>query len=412
MSDNTLLKRKIAEQNKLWNHMQEIQTAAESEDRDWTATEREDWDKDEARITEVSKDIERLEAQANRDVVDYSAALRSAVDNDVSTDEERLATATKAYGTAFGTYMRKGMEGLNTEQRSMLIERATTDPQATAPGAVGGYLIPPGYRQTMTESLKAFGGLYNHANVINTATGNNLQWPSNNDTGNKGRIIDENTAVTTTQVTYGTKSLGAYTYSSDQVLVSLQLLQDSVFDLDTWLPRKLGERLGRIYATHFITGNGTTQPEGILTNATQGVTAASGSLTYDNIIDLEHSVDPAYRNSRSRFIFNDSTLAAVRKLKDTQNRPLYLPVPVPGTPATINGVSYTIDQDMPSIGTGNKSVAFGDFNAAYIVRQVLDIQLARLAERYAEKLQVGFFAFTRMDAKIDDSGAYRILAHS
>lgn len=413
-----LLKRKVEEQNKLFNRMQELQRVAEDEARDWTAEERANWDKANDDIDVVSADIERLERQANRDKVDHDAVLRGKTGSEnggaEKSDEERQVESDKAYNKAFTRYMRSGLEGLDTEQRAMLIEkRATTDPQATTSGSVGGYLIPPGYRQSMTDALKAFGGLYNYANVITTSTGNPLQWPNNDDTSNKGRILAENTAVTTNQVTWGSKTIGAYMYSSDQVLVSLQLLQDSVFNLDQWLPMKLGERLARIQADHYITGNGSTQPEGILTNGVTGVTAASGSLSYDNLIDLEHSIDPAYRASgRCRFIFNDTTLAVIRKLKDTQNRPLWLPVPVPGMPSTINGIEYTIDQSMPAVGTGLKSIAFGDFQRGLIIRQVLDIQFARLAERYAEMLQVGFFAFMRLDAKVDDAKAYKILVHA
>lgn len=408
------LKRLVAEQNRTFARMQELQERAETEGRDWTAEERQNWDEANSRLDVLEGDIARLEGAARREAVDFSKFVSTTGNAETPEDREARAKAEdERYVRAFGTYMRCGFGGLTADEQSLLLTRATTDPQATTPGADGGYLIPPGYRAVMTETMKAFGGLYNHAHIIDTATGNPLQWPTNNDTANKGSIISENAAVTTNHVVLGTKTIGAYTYSSDQVLVSMELLQDSVFDLDTFLPRKLGERIGRIYADHFITGNGSSQPEGILTNATSGVTAASGSLSYDNVIDLEHSVDPAYRASgRCRFIFADSTLAVLRKLKDTQNRPLWLPVPVPGMPATINGLPYTIDQSMPAVGTGNKSIAFGDFQAAYIVRQVRDIQFARLAERYAEKRQVGYFAFSRMDAKVDDSAAYRVLTHA
>lgn len=411
-----LLKRKIEEQNKLFNRMQQIQQVAEDESRDWTAEERANWDKANTDIDLVSADIVRLDKQAQRDSVNHSSVLNAGTSLEIpeQTDEQRSAEYEEKYDKAFTSYMRGGLDRLTTEQRGILLEnRAATDPQATTPGNVGGYLIPPGYRAIMTENLKAFGGVYNLANVITTSTGANLQWPNNDDTTNKGAILAENTAVPVQEVLYGTKSIGAYTYTSNRVMVSLQLLQDSAFSLDSWLPKKLGTRLGRIIADHLVTGNGTSQPEGLLTNAVSGVTAASAALTYDNLIDLEHSVDPAYRDGGSvRFLFNDSTLAVIRKIKDTQGHPLWLPVPTPGFPASINGHAYTIDQSMPSVATGQKSIAFGDFSAGLIVRQVLDVQFARLAERYAEMLQVAFFAFMRLDAKQDDANAYRVLTHA
>ena len=412
MSD--MLKRKIEEQNKLFNRMQEIQQRAEDENRDWTAEERTNWDDANARIDEVSADIERLQRQAQLDSVDYRQVVHAGAAGEVETPEQRDEKRAEEYEGAFGEFMRRGLDKLTDRQRVLMAEsRAGDGIQGTTSNSIGGYLIPPGYRAVMVEAMKAYGGLINHANVITTSTGNPLQWPSNDDTSNKGAILAENTQIGTQEVTFGTNTLGAYMYTSKLVLVSLQLLQDSAFDLNTWLPRKLGERIGRATAEHFITGSGSGQPEGIATNATNGITAASAALTYDNLIDLEHSIDPAYRASgRCRFLFNDSTLGVVRKLKDTMGRPLWLPVPVPGMPATVNGVAYTIDQGMPSVGTGNKSVLFGDFHAGYLVRQVLDMHMARLAERYMDFLQVGFFSFMRLDATPDDPRAVRALVHA
>lgn len=405
----------VERQNRLWNRMQEIQRVSEDEKRDWTAEERENWDKAETELRSVSEDIERLERSKQLGEVDRSKQL------DVDTgpaDDKRETGADKdeRYTEAFGKYLRGGLERLTMAERDLLIANAGDEirAQGTTSGSVGGYLIPPGYRAVMTEALKAYGGLINHANVITTSTGNPLQWPSNDDTGNVGAILAENTQIPTQDVALGTKSIGAYMYTSKLVLVSLQLLQDSAFDLDTWLPGKLGERIGRATAAHFISGTGTGQPEGVATNATASVTGTgTTAISYDNLIDLEHSVDPAYRQGGNvRFIFNDTTLSALRKLKDSDNRPLWLPVPVPGMPATINGLSYSIDQGMASPGASAKSILFGDFRAGYLVRQVLDMQMVRLAERYMDFLQVGFFGFLRCDAKPDNTAAYKAFQHA
>jgi len=402
----------------LSHRMQEIISDTEKAG-EWSAEQRTNFDAASGRATELEHKITELEADLARSArltelnsVDYGKVLRAGSISETPEDNSEKRAA--EYERTFGSYIRNGLDNLSGEQRQLLLENRAVGPgQVTATNTAGGYLIPPGYRAVMTEAMVAFGGLYNHANVITTSTGNPLQWPSNDDTSNVGAILEEANVVPAGSATIGTNTIGAYMYTSKLVLVSLQLLQDSAFDLDTWLPRKLGQRLGRAQSTHFITGNGTTQPEGIATNSTNGVTAASAALTYDNLIDLEHSVDPAYRASGTcRFLFNDSTLGVLRKLKDTQGRPLWLPVPVPGMPATINGVQYTIDQGVASVAATNKSVFFGDFHAGYIVRQVLDMQMARLSERYADLLQVGFFGFTRLDAKKDDPRAVRSLVHS
>jgi HK97 family phage major capsid protein len=416
------LKRLIDKQNRLHNRMQDILAAAEEENRDWTAEERTNWDAANADIDVVSADIERLEKNAKLDKIDYRQVIQGQGTGEPeapeATDEERAAR----HEETFGAFLRGGMGALTTEQRTVMAEHRAS-PQGVGIPADGGFLVPPGYRAVMTETLKAYGGLINHANVVTTSTGNPLQWPTNDDTGNVGAILNENTAIVELGATFGTKTVGAFMYTSKLVRVSLQLLQDSAFNLDNWLPRKLGERIGRAVADDLVNGTGTTEPFGILPTATpssavltaaawNGNTAADHALIYNAIIDLEHSVDPAYRQMGNvRYLFSDRTLAVLRKVKDSQNRPLWLPVPVAGMPATVNGQPYQIDQAMPStpyIAT-NRPILFGDFRAGYLVRQALDVQMVRLAERYAEMLQVGFFGFMRLDAVPDDAAAVKAL---
>lgn len=421
MSDE--LKKKTEQYNKIYQRMQDIQERAEEEGRDWTAEERTNWDKGNEDINVIEADIERLQNQAKRarkvaelDSVDLSQVVDTRAGGEVETPEARAEKASAEYNRAFSQYMRRGLEGLNIEQRQLLISNSseldTRAAQATTSGAAGGYLIPPGYRTVLVETMKAYGGLLNHANVITTSTGNPLQWPTNDDTANVGAILAEGSTAPEIDTTFGTRTIGAYMYTSNLVKASLQILQDSAFNLDVWLPTKLGVRLGRIVATHLVSGSGSGQPEGAATNATVSVTGADQtSITYDNLIDLEHSLDPAYRAAACRFLMADQTLATLRKLKDTMGRPIWLPVPTPGFPATINGLPYTIDQGMSVPGASNKSILFGDFNAGYIVRQVLDMQMVRFGERFMTELQVAYLAFLRLDARPDDPSAIRAFQH-
>jgi len=402
------LERLIDEQNKLWKRMCDIRDAAEREGRDLTAEERANWDEAEKRLTEVSGDIERLERMARLEKVDWSQVVVTGGGGDDVAADRRAA-----YEEAFGLWLRGGMERLNPEQRQMLAAAyEEVRAQGTSPDTAGGYLVPEGFRNVMTETLKAFGGIMNVANVITTSTGNPLVWPTNDDTGNVGAILGENTQVTEQDVTFGQNTLGAHTYTSNLVRVSLQLLQDSAFDLESWLPRKLGERIGRAAAQHFATGSGTGQPQGI-TQGTVGVTGATSAqpvITYDDLVDLEHSVNSAYR-SRARYVLSDAALKLIRKLKDSQDRPLWVPVPAPGFPATINGYPYTVDDGMPAPAPDAVSIAFGDFQAGYVIRQVQGVQVMRLSERYADYLQVGFLGFSRLDGRIDDASAFRLFKH-
>jgi len=422
---SVMLRDKIDQQNRLWHRMQEIQRAALEGNRDWTAEERTNWDAADAEITTVSEDIERLERMANLESVDYGQARQgTGADAPASAPDTDEARA-EAYDQAFGRWIRGGMDYCTSEQRQLMASNAAVGEQRAYQGittpSLGGYLVPAGFRNTMTETLKAFGGLINFANVIQTETGNPLSWPTNDDTGNIGAILNENTQITEQEATFGTKAVGAYTYTSKLVRVSLQLLQDNVFDLDNWLPRKLGERIGRAVANDLVNGTGVGQPTGALPTSVNGATVsaanfidydggAGGHLGYNALVDLEHSIDPAYRAlGDTRYLFSDSTLKILRKYVDTPLRPIWNPVPVMGQPATINGQPYSIDQAMPAATGTNKPILFGNFNAGFLVRQALDVQAVRLTERYADFLQVGYFGFMRIDSVPDDTAAYKHL---
>lgn len=412
---STLLTRALEKRATVWSQMQEIQARAEGENRDLTAEERQAWDAAEADLTAASGDVERLERMARLDTVQRDNLV---IAGGQPEEERDKAGASEAdYRSAFGQFVRRGMGGLTPEQRQLMMSNADeVRAAATSPGSAGGYFIPTETLQKITETMKAYGGILGLANVITTASGNPLNWPSNNDTSNVGAILSENSQITEQDVTLGQKTLGSFTYTSKLVRVSLQLLQDSQFDIDTWLPRKLGERIGRAVAAHLATGAGTTEPEGLFTNATAGKTGTTGQTTsviYDDLIDLIHSVDPAYRASGNcGFAMSDTALKMVRKLKDGNNLPLWQPSTQLGVPDTLLGYRVTIDNGIPVPAANAKSIGFGDINAAYVVRQVAGGQMMRLEERYADYLQVGFFGFLRLDAKPDDTSAFRVYAHS
>lgn len=401
------MNRLVEEQNKLWARMQEIRQAATDENRDWTAEERTNWDEAEKRLDQVSGDIERLERADRLDAIDRRRNEGGGDDPAPDADPEQ-----RAYDDAFWSYVRNGLVSMPPEQRQ-LVEATYSEQeqraQGTIAGSAGGFLIPEGFRNRITETLKAFGGLLSVVSVINTETGQELPWPTNDDTSNEGEIIGENVQNNEQDVTFGAKRLRAHIFSSKIVRVARTLTQDAGIDLEAFLARKLGERIGRRSARAWTTGTGVDQPQGITVGITVGKTGASGQTTsviYDDLVDLEHSVDPAYRMN-ARYAFHDSTLKALRKIVDSDGRPLFLPVPAPGFPATINGWPYTIDNSMPEMAASANSIVFGDLMAGYVVRQVLGVQLLRLEERYADFLQLGFLGFARMDGMIDDASAIK-----
>lgn len=383
----------------------------------WSAEQEATWAKLEAEIAEGTKTIDRAEQHLAADAIDSEVVARQEFETGASRDE---------YDSVFRNYLRNGAQSLDTRGREVLQNRglATMDASVRnalgeATGGAGGYTVPPGFWARVTETMLAFGNVAGVANVITTATGQDLPWMTNDDTANEGAILAENTAIGTQDVTFGTKTLGAYLYTSKLVRVSVQLLQDSSLDIEAFLARKFATRLARIHNRHQTTGTGAGQPQGIVTGATTGKTTASSSaITYTEIIDLIHSVDPAYRFTNAKFMMNDQILAYIRKIKDDiggagLGRPLWEPSTQVGIPNSIVGYPYVVNQHMAStVATTNTTVLFGDFQTGYVVRNVKNAQLVRLAERYAEFLQVGFFMYDRQDAVVDDTAAYKALVQA
>lgn len=321
----------------------------------------------------------------------------------------------KAYAKTFASFLRNGMEGLTADDRRAMAGQfqQPQNAQGVGTGSAGGYVVPPEFRDRMVEVMKYFGPMLQVAEIIETNTGANLPWPTADDTGNVGAILAENTAMTEQDVTVGTASLDAYMYTSKLVRVSYQLLQDRP-DFDTWLAKKLGERIGRIWNAHFTTGTGSSQPDGIVTSATVGVAgtgsfATTGGITYAQLVDLTESMDEAYLGTDGAiFMGHQSVRKALRKIVDGDGRPMWSEGLSAGVPSTIFNVPFRVNNDMATLAASSKSLIYGNMREAYAIRIVRDILSKRLEERYAEFLQVGFFAFARADGTLQNANAVRV----
>lgn len=397
---------------RLWDEMKEILDAGERNNRDLTGEENESYEKREVELEDLTREIQNRE---KAEQLETRLAQPQAEPN--VNGQRRVEPQLASYELAFKAYLRGGRAALDATQMRVLQKGYVTpepDGEARAlstTGTAGGYTIPAGFQRDLVKTMKAYGAVMRSARVISTDSGSSLPYPAVNDTGNVGAILAENTQISEQDVAFTQKTLGAFMYTSKLVRVSFQLMQDSAFDIEAELRELLGERLGRILNTHFTVGVGTTEPQGLVTGGTSGVTAASATaIAPDEIISLAHSVDPAYRTSgRARFMMSDAVIAMVRKLKATTNEYLWQPSMQAGVPDTLFGYPVEINQDMPAATTGLKPVAFGDFFAGYIIREVRGIQVVRLDERYADYLQVGFFGFARYDGQTRDAGAYRLL---
>lgn len=277
---------------------------------------------------------------------------------------------------------------------------------------IGGYLVPEEWAARIIETMKYYGPMLEAGNVFNTANGRPLNIPTEDITNQKGAIIAEDIADSEQLVNWGTKDYGAYMYTSKIIPISLELLQDNDYDVESRVINAAGERIGRILNEHFTTGTGSGQPQGIVTGAgNSSITMVKDVLTIDALLGLEHSVDRAYRSRpKTGWMFHDSTLLALKKLSfSTTNLgfPLWMPSARVGAPDTILGYRYWINNDMQDISTEDQwPILFGDMDA-YGIRQVRGINLRRTTERYWERRVVAYNAIARYDALVEDQNAIK-----
>lgn len=322
-------------------------------------------------------------------------------------------TADDTLERAFSHYLRTGQQNADLVQLRAQSEGAPTE---------GGYLVPDSFRNKLVERMKAFGGIANHAETLNTSDGRPMPWPTIDDTANVGEIVQEGgTFSTGADLVFGEASLGAYRYmagggSALPLRVSVELLQDAAFDVEALVSRKLGERIARIQATHLISGNGASQPLGI----TYGLvgTEVSSALSYDDLVDAIHRVDPAYRESGCKWAFNDLALAAVKKIKDSHGDPIWRPMNADMATdtggGTLLGYPVVIDQGFSNLTLTSGALinwgVFGNIAEGYVVRRVKDFTLVVNPWTRAANGQVEYTAWARMDATRQNTNAYTVLA--
>lgn len=358
-----------------------------------------------AQISRINALNERAASDRTNDAV-FEAADRSARDNGSQAS------------AIFAKWLRGGDKALNAADWEIV--RAT---MSTGTTTEGGYTVQTEVATSVLEALKAYGGMRSIAEVFSTVQGNPMNWPTSDGTSEEGEIVDENASATDADATFGVKSLPVYKYSSKVIAVPVELLQDSNVDIEAFVRARLATRLGRITNKHFTIGTGSSQPNGVVTAAGVGVTAANSSsqvtaVTYNSLIDLQHSVDPAYREGGNcRFMFADSTLKAIRKIVDGQSRPIFVPGYEQGNPGgapdRLLGDPITINQSVAAMAASAKSILYGDFSH-YKIRDVMGVELQRYTDSaYAKKGQVGFLAWMRSGGNlVDVGGAVKVFVNA
>lgn len=329
-------------------------------------------------------------------------------------------------------FLQGGLSALSQDQMAELRARqaggdmnaAWNLPQAamsTTTPTEGGFTVAPEFSQSMEVAMRAYGAMLGEGTRVRTRSGAQMNVPVADPTAEEGEIVGQNQGATGQDTTFTNITIDVYRYSSKKIAVPWELIQDSMFDIEAYLQAILAMRMGRIRGKHTTIGTAVGQPRGIVPAASIGKTGASGqttSITYDDMVDLEHSVDPAYRALPSiGFMMHDATLARVRKLKDSNGRPIFVPGYEQGNPGgapdRLLNRRIVINQDMPVMAANAKSILFGAF-AKYWHREVMDFTLFRFTDSaFTLNGQVGFCAFQRCGGNlVDAGGAVKAYANS
>jgi HK97 family phage major capsid protein len=359
------------------------------------------YEKMEADVVALGKEIDRLEKQEALDR-ELSKPLNTPLTEKPSSQGagSRGGRASSEYQRAFWNAMRtRSGEGLDPVIKNAL--QIGTDTE-------GGYLVPDEFERTLIEALDEENIFRKLANVITTSSGDR-KIPV---VASKGTAswIDEEGAITESDDAFGQVSIGAYKLGT-MIKVSEELLNDNVFNLESYIAREFARRIGSKEEDAFFTGDGSGKPTGILAatgGAQVGVTASSATaINIDEILDLFYSLKSPYRN-KAVFVMNDATIKAIRKLKDGQGQYIWQPSLQAGTPDTILNRPVYTSSYVPTIAASAKSIIFGDFGYYWVADRQGRV-FKRLNELYAATGQVGFVATQRVDGKLILPEAIKVL---
>jgi len=353
------------------------------------------YDRMEQDVVNLGKEIERLERQAAID-----AELNRPVSDPITTKpgkaagEEKTGRASDEYRASYWNMMRSKVPTAGI----MNALQVGTDSE-------GGYLVPDEFERTLVEALEEENIFRRLAHVIRTSSGDR-KIPV---VATKGTAswIDEEGAYTESDDAFGQVSIGAYKLGT-MIKVSEELLNDSVFNLETYISKEFARRIGAAEEAAFFTGNGTGKPTGVLTSVSAGVTAASATaVTAEEIMDLFYALNAPYRK-KAVWVLNDSTVKAIRKLKTGQGDYIWQPSLAAGTPDMLMGRPIYTSAYMPVMAASAKSIMFGDLSYYWIAdRQSRSFK--KLNELYAATGQVGFLGMERVDGKLVLTEAVKVL---
>lgn len=388
-----------AKRNQTWEAAKAFAETHQTDKGTLSAEDNATYEKMEQEISDLGREIARRERQEALDAELAKPTAEPITSKPMSGKgkEDKTGRASEEYKTSFWNVMR----AKNPMPAVLNALQVGTDSE-------GGYLVPDEFEHTLVQGLEDENIFRQMAKIIQTSSGDR-KIPV---VATKGTAswIDEEGAFPESDDAFGQVSIGAYKLGT-LIKVSEELLNDSVFDLESYIATEFARRIGNKEEEAFFTGDGNGKPLGILADnggAESGTTTASPTaVTADELIDLFYSLKAPYRKS-AVWVLNDATIKAIRKLKDSTGQYLWQPSIVAGTPDTILGRPVKTSAYMPTLAAGNKTIAFGDFGY-YWVADRQGRSFKRLNELYAANGQVGYLAFQRVDGKLILPEAIKVL---
>lgn len=425
MSD--YVKTLLDERQSAWHAAKEILDRCAAEKRERTAEESESFDRANADIDRLGREIEdwKRAAEVERENDVARAAFETLVRPEVDASQsQRQVSALERFlrtGDMTGlTQDRDGGQAITVDiSEAARISRAirsgmdASEVRAIYSGSTSGSLtIPTTFVRELYQYMEASSAIRRLANVLTTASGEPMEFPTVATHGVGTQVASESTTLAGTDPAFGKMTLNSYRYGQ-LVKLSNTVVTDAGIDITGFVAQNIGRALGRITDTAYVTGGGSTAPNGIVTAAGTGVKTGGTlvPLTFENLIDLQHSVVAEYRENSS-WVMNDTTAGSLRKIREdggTSGAFIWQPSSQVGAPDMLLGRPVYTDVNFAAQGSAARAVAYGDFSA-YYVRDVGGVRLERSDERYFDTDEVGFRGVVRTDGDLIDSNAIKTSA--
>jgi HK97 family phage major capsid protein len=364
------------------------------------------------------------EQKAYDDLSNEFALLKqqiSAHEKALEEDETYIVNQLKSNGSqanpdasaALQLYLRKRPDSLSAKEIEVV-----RNAMSTTTGAEGGFTVDQTVAKLVVDAMKAYGGMRSVATVLSVENGASMSMPESDGTSEEGEIVGQNASATLGEITFTSHTHEVYKWSSRYLALPWELIQDSGINMVDFVITRLATRIARGSNRKYTAGTGTNEPFGVVTRSGVGLVGATGSattVTYDQIVRLDHSIDPAYR-ARSQFMMHDDTVLAIRLIKDGSQRPIFVPGYETGNPGgapdRLLNRPIVVNQHMPVMAANAKSILAGDFSY-YWIRDVMNTEIRVFDDSaFALKGQRGFCGWARSGGQLTSTNAVKHFQNS